>query len=165
MSLSHETVLELMALADGELEGEARSRAEKLVTESDEARRLVDGLRGPAIGAWLSQEMSDRASMADGIADAVMAKLGAETAEPEGVVRLMHARVRPRSRVQLVATGLVVAFAAAAGIAIYMRPASEDRHAPVASVGTPSVDMQLPPVPGGGAQARPGQGGEVDEVD
>ena len=31
MSLSHETVLELMSLADGELEGDAKERVERLV--------------------------------------------------------------------------------------------------------------------------------------
>ena len=53
MSLSQETLFDLMALADGELEGDARERAEKLVSQSEEARRIVEGMRSPALGRLL----------------------------------------------------------------------------------------------------------------
>ena len=46
-------MLELMALADGELEGEDRARVEALVAQSDEARQVVEAMRSPVLGTWL----------------------------------------------------------------------------------------------------------------
>ncbi len=75
MSLPRETVLELMALADGELEGTQKAGAERTVAESAEARRLVEEFRGTAVAKWLMTAVNERAPVADGIADAVMAKV------------------------------------------------------------------------------------------
>jgi hypothetical protein len=161
MSLSQETLLELMALADGELEGEERARAEKLVAESDEARRTVEAMRSPAVGEWLRDEVDEHAAAADGIADAVMAKLeAAPQVEGGGVVRLADVRAKRSSRNQVVFAVATAGLALAAGIALYIRAGhpGSDAQAPVASVGNPSVDLQLPPV-------APSQGVEVDEVD
>jgi hypothetical protein len=163
MSLSQETLLELMALADGELEGDDRARIEQLVADSDEARRTVEAMRSPAIGDWLREQLEadEHAAAADGIADAVMARLESPVeAEGGGVVRLADVRARRTSRVQVVFAVATAGLALAAGIALYIRAghSGTDGQAPVASVGTPSVDLQLPPVP-------PSQGVEVDEVD
>jgi hypothetical protein len=165
MSLSQETLLELMAFADGEIEGAERARLEQLVAESDEARRVVEAMRSPAIPTWLAHEMNERAQGADGIADAVMAKLAAS--EPQGVVRLADVRGRRASRVQIAAATLTAALALAAGISLYLRSDRDSNavRAPVASVGTPSVDVQLPPTPPAVLAQRPSQGVEVDEVD
>src|SRR5258708_28102684 len=83
VSLPHETVLELMSLADGELEGEAREHAEKLIAESDEARRVVEAMRGPHVGIWLKDAIDRRADAAgvDGIAETVMARLAPQAKE------------------------------------------------------------------------------------
>jgi len=77
MSLSHETLLELMSLADGELEGPDKERVERLLESDDEARRVVASLRGDEVGVWLAETMDRRAgaSGADGVADAVMASI------------------------------------------------------------------------------------------
>ena len=161
MSLSQETLLELMALADGELEGEDQARVERLVAESDEARLTVEAMRSPAIGEWLRDEVDEHAEAADGIADVVMARLqSAGEGEAGGVVRLADVRARRASRVQVVVAVATAGLALAAGIALYVRAghSGSDGQAPVASVGTPSVDLQLPPV-------APSQGVEVDEVD
>jgi hypothetical protein len=174
MSLSQETLLELMSLADGELEGEARLRAERLVAESDEARRVLDGLRSQQaqqLGTWLSESMDLRATAAgaDGIADAVMSRLSAERPAGGVVARIDDARgarsgASGRSARVLVGAALA-ATALAAGVALLLRPgdqgllAGRDRM-PVASVGMPSVDTEGPPT-----QAAPGGGVEVDEVD
>ena len=159
MSLSQETLLELMALADGELEGDDRARIEQLVADSDEARRTVEAMRSPAIGDWLREQLEadQHAAAADGIADAVMARLGSVEAEGGGVVRLADVRARRTSRVQVVFAVATAGLALAAGIVLYIRAghSGTDGQAPVASVGTPSVDLQLPP----------SQGVEVDEVD
>jgi len=55
MSLSRETMLALMAYADGELEGKERARVDALLAKSEEARRVVQAMCGGAVGAWLSQ--------------------------------------------------------------------------------------------------------------
>jgi hypothetical protein len=171
MSLSPETMLELMALADGELEGAARERIERLVAQSEEARRVVDAMRAPHVGLWLGEALQARAEAADGIADAVMARLESSSAGPgvrdgrggereeHGVVRLANAGGRRWSRtavgVGTAALGGVLALAA--GIAVYLRSAEQNsgERAPVASVVAPTAVR--PP--------SPSQGVEVDEID
>ncbi len=163
MSLPHETLLDLMALADGELEGGERVRVERLVAESDEARRVVETMRSPAIGAFLADEVSARAdAAADGIADAVMARLEAEAGAAETssarAVRLGDARARRSMRGPALG-GITAALALAAGLALYVRSGAGDGRAPVASAGEPAL-----PAPAAVAQ-RPAQGVEVDDVD
>lgn len=150
MSLSRETMMELMAFADGELEGADLVRIERLVAENGEARSVVDAMRSPAIGAFLEGEMTQRAAAADGIAGAVMAKL--------------PARGPSRGRAPAVVISIGAALALAAGVALILRSESttNEGHVPVASVDTPSVDVQPPP---GTLAQRPTEGVEVDEVD
>jgi hypothetical protein len=166
VSLPQETMLQLMAFADGELDGEEQARIEALVAQSSEARQVVEAMRSPAVGTWLDEEMNRRAVAADGIADAVMAAL--DKAEPAGggqVVRLAERGRGARARVQVVGGALVAALALAAGIAIYVSsvgPGKDTTKAPVASVGIPSVDVVAPPA---AVAQRPSQGVEVNEVD
>lgn len=150
MSLSRETMMDLMAFADGELQGADRARVERLVAENSEARSVVDAMRSPAIGTFLEAEMVERTAAADGIAGAVMAKL--------------PARGPARGRAPVVVMSIGAALALAAGVALILRSegATPGAHEPVASVDTPSVDVQPPPVV---AAQRPTQGVEVDEVD
>jgi len=149
VSLSRETMMDLMAFADGELEGEDRARVERLVAEDSEARSVVDAMRSPAIGTWLEGEMAQRAAAADGIAGAVMAKL--------------PVRVPSRGRSPVAVISIGAALALAAGVALILRSQGEssESHAPVANVQLPSVDTQVLPV----VAQRPTQGVEVDEVD
>jgi len=86
MSLSHETLLELMSLADGELDGPDKERVERLLESDDEARQVVASLRGDEVGAWLAETMDRRAgaSGADGVADAVMASIAGPAAVAAG---------------------------------------------------------------------------------
>jgi hypothetical protein len=166
MSLPQETMLQLMAFADGELEGEEQARIEALVAQSSEARLVVEAIRSPAVGAWLDDEMNRRAVAADGIADAVMAAI--DKAEPAGggqVVRLAERGRGGRARVQAVGGALVAALALAAGVAVYVSsvgPGKDATKTPMASVGIPSVDVVAPPV---AVAQRPSQGVEVNEVD
>jgi hypothetical protein len=178
MSLSRETMTELMALADGELEGEARARVEKLAAESAEARRVVDAMRAPVLGVWLAEAMAERTSAADGIADAVMGKIDAARRDAgiEGVVRLSDARAR-RSGVTRGQVAAMAGFLAlAATIFLYMRNDREgtDGMAPVASVVVPTAvapSAVLPAAPPASAMAQApplqqgGKGVEVDEID
>jgi hypothetical protein len=179
MSLSHETVLELMSLADGELEGEDLERVERLVAADEEARAMVESLRradeGPA-GAWLQESLNHRAGAggADAIADAVMAAVersGGPGRAPVAslnsagiVVPMAGARARRSSRLQVAVTAGAAALALAAAVALYVRGAAEhaDDRAPVASVDVPPVDFQAPSA--AVAQAGP-RGVEVNEID
>ena len=132
MSLTQETLFELMALADDELEGEARARVEALVARSDEARRVVAALRHPAVGAFLRGEVEDHGPGADGIADLVVATLEGERAAaassgPPAVAPLASLRRSTRAprrsgatRVQLVALAATGALALAAGVTLYV---------------------------------------------
>jgi hypothetical protein len=176
MSLSRETMVELMALADGELEGEALARAEKLAADSDEARRVVEAMRAPALGLWLAEGMDVRTAAADGIADVVMAKIDGARREAgiEGVVRLSDSRAR-RSRITRGQVAVAAGFLAlAATILLYMRNDREGTEgvASVASVAPtvalPSAEVQ-PPAPPASALAQqggePAKGVEVDEID
>ncbi len=165
MSLSHQTVLQLMAFADGELEGADRERVERLVAENDEARRIVETMRGAEVGSWVGQTMMERAAGADGIATAVMAKIGTD-----GVVSLADRRARksPRTqRAQVVITAATAALALAAGIAVYVHSGATgpDERAPVASVGIPPVDFQAPSALAQQGAPAPAGGVEVNEID
>jgi hypothetical protein len=178
MSLSRETMTELMAFADGELDGEARERVEKLAAESHEARQVIDAMRAPALGFWLAEAMEERTAAADGIADAVMGKI--ETARRDagikGVVRLSDPRAR-RSRVTRGQVAAVAGFLAlAATIVLYMRNDREGTvgvaavaSAVVPAVVVPSAEMQAAPPASAMAQAphvqQAGPGVEVDEID
>src|SRR5262249_26859489 len=152
MRLTRDAMIELMALADGELEGEARTRAEKLVAESDEARRILQSMRSPALGTFVADSVAARSPAADGIADAVMARLGGAAGVGMGVglgvgdgaahgggtvVRLGDARVRARrgSRIQLAVGGALGVLALAAAVALWVQSrVGSDFVAPVASV-------------------------------
>jgi hypothetical protein len=175
MSLSHETMLELMSLADGELEGDDKERIERLVASDGEARQVYASLCGEEVSAWLAETMDRRAIAggADQVADAVMAAVasgaangaGRATAPARDVGSLDEARVRRRSRLQTMATASGAVLALAAGVLLYVHAGSQhvDTHAPVASVVAPSVDVQAPP----SAMAQQGAGGgvEVNEID
>jgi hypothetical protein len=170
-------MLELMAFADGELEGEARERVAKLAEESEEAARVVRAMRAPALGAWLTEATEERAAAADGIADVVMARLGAGA----GATRLSDARARRTSGVMRGQITVVAGiFALAATILLYVRSDRETRSdregtssPPIASVavpsaGAPSIDVRAPGSASALAQQAPGQGGQgvqVDEID
>lgn len=171
MSLPQETMLQLMAFADGELEGEDRARIETLVEQSSEARQVVEAMRSPVLGDWLGEELEARLVAADGIADAVMAcveKTSPATSAGGGVVRLAGSSGRRSARVQVVTGVLVAALALAAGVTLYVSsvgPDSERAKAPVASVESRSVDVQPPPSQSTAVAQGPSQGVEVDEVD
>jgi hypothetical protein len=178
MRLSRDAMLALMALADGELEGEERARAEKLAAESEEARRVVEAMRSPALGAFLGDALEERSGAADGIADAVMARLtGADSpGETGGVVRLADARARRGPRLQIAVASGLAALAVAAAIALWFqsRDQIEQLGSPVASVGVPvmpapsEVVEPLPTAQSATALAQEAKGPpgvEVDEID
>ncbi len=80
MSLSQDTMLELMQYADGELDGDARARIEGLLRTNEEARGVVAamGMLGDVVRDGIDARV-DRVA-AGGIADAVMAAINGERA-------------------------------------------------------------------------------------
>ncbi len=168
MTLPHDTVLELMALADGELQGDARARVEELVATNEEARRVVLAMRGGTVDGWLGEaaHVHAGASGADAVADDVMRALEAEArpareAGVPAVVSLVAARsARPGRRVvAFVAGGLALA----AAVVLYVRAGSPSAPAPVASV-APVVTASAPSA-SVAQQARPAAGVEVNQID
>jgi hypothetical protein len=179
MSLSRETMLELMALADGELHGGALERAERLVADNEEARRVVEAMRAPQLGAWLGEAVSGRSAVADGVADAVMATIasqGAENIGPDrsaaapaneggGVVRLTAPTRRRAGWVPV-----VTLVALAAGVLLVLRSIRRDEvePSPVASVTLPSPSLgsvTLVASASAPLSAGPIRGVEVEEID
>jgi hypothetical protein len=184
MGLLRETLMELMAFADGELKGADRARVEALVAESEEARRVVESIRARALGEWLEAEMGERAERAGSVVDAVMGRIAGDPT-PErsegaaahlGVVRMDAARPKRRARVQL-AAGVVAVAALAAGVLLYVRSdktTQEIDRNPIASVvppppATTSAAPTAPPAMVASAVPVAPQGAatnvEVDEVE
>lgn len=177
MTLPREVVLELMAFADGELDGAARERAESLVATNAEARGFVEVTRSTHLGAFLEDAIDRKAAAAgaDAIAESVMKALAAQAGPRQGTqgptraeaVLQLHARVprpplaSPRVRTSLSVATFGVALAMAAGVALYVTHRSRpDDVAPVA----PVAKVELAPARSG-AETPLGDGVEVDEID
>lgn len=169
MSLSQENMIDLMAYADGELEGTDLARVEALLEKNEEARDVVASLQEGAVSSWLVRSQEERAvdSGADGIAAAVMAKV----ATPN-VVSLDDARAKRSMRVRVIAAGVAVA-ALAAGVMLYAR-ADRAGDAPLAKLppvetGAPAP-LVIPPAPsqeekGIAVAEQPASGVEVNGVE
>jgi hypothetical protein len=144
-TLSRDAMLELMAYADGELEGADLARVEALVASSDEARRIVQSMGGVAEWVRVADAESPRREathrMADGIAVAVMAQIAMSAAAIPGSpaspsISLDAARARRASR-RYPAPGRLAAagaglLALAAGTVLFLRtsgPGVDARHA------------------------------------
>ena len=160
MSLSSEKMMLLMALADGELDGDELAEAEALVVSNDEARAVVEAMRGPAsaaIGEWVASSQVERAIAggAESIAGTVMQRIAAE-AKPK-VASLDAARDRRDARLK--AAAFVVAVASlAAGVFFYVgsdKVLPPPGPAPIAS-GSPPAPVTVPmPSPSALASADP----------
>ena len=190
MTLPREVVLELMAFADGELDGAAREHAESLVASNAEARGFVEATRTTHLRAFLEAEIDGKAADAgaDAIAESVMKALASEPAVaadpgraieppapsraappvgPGGTALRLEARVpRPALGSAQVRTGLGVAtfgiaLAMAAGLALYVtRHPRPDETAPMATIAKVELAPAKP-----GTETPPTDGVEVDEID
>ena len=171
-TLSRDAMLELMAYADGELEGDDLARVEALVASSDEARRIVQSMGGVADWVRVADEASPRREashrMADGIADGVMAQIAMSVAAPLGSaaspaspsISLDAARTRRASRRapgRLAAAGVGL-LALAAGTVLLLRSNGGGVDAPHAAhtkatktVVAQSEGPSIGPLPGSGA--------------
>jgi hypothetical protein len=159
-----------MALADGELEGEDKARAEKALANSAEARLLVEGFRANHLAQWLGESLEERAAAADGIADAVMARVAQEGAEERRVVRVSSAKKRS-ARMGVVGPVAFAALSLAAGVAMTLREGDRlhDTGVAVASSGAPAApagdDEPQATALAQRAASAASQGVEVDEID
>ena len=128
MSLGEEAMLDLMAYADGELDGEARERIEALVAKDPEAARMLEELRTLSACIQVSEKQRRVPKSVDHIVDSVMENLPRRPEpavfEPK-VVRMKRA----------VAAGAVsAALALAAGWFMFFRgPQHLPEHSPGAS--------------------------------
>ena len=157
MSLHEETMLLLMAYADGELDDAERARAELLLGESEDARLFVKnlGVLGEAITA-AEEQRAARLSV-DSVADEVLARIAAETAPADGakVVRLDERRAPSRVKA---ATMVAAVLVLAAGWALAIRTLSD--AGPSAEAPAPSA----PPLAVAAADEDP-SGVEVENVE
>jgi hypothetical protein len=152
MSLSQETMLDLMAYADGELDESDVARVEKLLEESDEARRVLEGMTGElaaGVSEWVAHSQDERAAKAgaDSIADAVMSRAVAGGAT---VASLEDARKKREVRTRV---AIAVAAIAAVAAAVFLYVGGDkgaslgEPAAPVASGGPTPTQIAPPPAP------------------
>jgi hypothetical protein len=154
VSLSKDELLDLMAYADGEVEGSKLTRVEALLAKSDPARRFLEQQR--ALHHWVLDSRSASATMkgANGIADAVMATLGQSSGAAivsPAVTTLESARTRRTLSRRLIPwVGPLAAIAASIALFCFWPPAHPDSRAPVASregdpTGAPPPASPAPP--------------------
>jgi anti-sigma factor RsiW len=169
MSLTRETMEELMQYADGELDADARARVEALLKTSEEARGVVDamGVLGDVVRDGAEARAAETAA-ADEIADAVMKAIetGVRSAGRGEVVPLAKAR---RSRAGMT-SAVVAALALAAGVLLFVTgrsPAPVAREEVFGSAApqlSASSESEAPSAdPEGLAQAE-GPGVDLEEV-
>jgi hypothetical protein len=181
MSLSHDQVLQLMAYADDELDGDERAAVEALLARDEDARGVVVAMSGSAVsavGEWVARTHEDRAvaAGADSIADAVMARVAESAtradgvrAEPRELSSLDAARERRARRMQT--GGALIAIAAmAAGVLFYVGSQSGPTQAtggPLASMAPSEPETARPPTPSADPeQVAVGAGTvQVNEID
>jgi anti-sigma factor RsiW len=152
VTLPRDTMLKLMAYADGELEGAEQVEVEALLASDPDAARFVEDVAGLGDFVKVGHEDRDGAAIAAfDVADAVMAKAEAEAPRGRGkVVSLVDARERRRPPTRVI--GAVVAvLALAASIFLLARPSETPMGAssggPVAiATPTPQPADAVPPI-------------------
>jgi len=178
VSLSSETMLKLMAYADGELEGDERRAAESLLASDAEAAEFVEQLAG--LGTIVQAGHGDRHAHAIAlfdVADAVMAKAAAEatkttTTKADAPARVTEAatvhgidvaRAKRAQRLKL-GGGIVAALAFAAAVFVYARP-NETPMAKGPSTVASSDPNTAQQTASNGAPGNGGAGVEVSAVE
>lgn len=118
-ALNEEMMLELMAYADGELEGADKEKIEKLLSTNEVALQFVEQIGGLGDFAKMIHSTRDAKTVEKfDVADQVMAKL--DKPEPK-VVGLEAARAKRKSKVVPIA-GVITALALAASVFFFARP-------------------------------------------
>jgi hypothetical protein len=170
MSLSPETLLELMALSDGELTGKDKEKAEILVNSNAQAREVVETMRAGHIGAWLKESLVSRAvaAGADAISDTVVSRLSVAGASdrvpPPDRVRRRQRLASARIVFGFVSGGLALAAAVLLYVGQRRSIVGQPRVAdlPAAADSTPASARTPPGLVG---QVASSEGIVVDEID
>lgn len=170
MNLGRESMMDLMAYADGELEGEALARIEALVARDAEAAKLVEELRTLTTCVQVAEKGRRVPKSVDRIVDSVMENVSRAAPPPAFEPKVVKMK-------RAVAAGTVSAvLAMAAAWAMFLRaPPAGEVGSKVASVPPAvSVDEGLAAPPRDPAealaQARPGEdpaigGVELEQVE
>jgi anti-sigma factor RsiW len=171
MSISSENMLKLMAYADGELEGEERKEAEKLLATDPDSVRFVEQIAG--LGEIVARGHAVRSGKAIAtfdVADAVMAAVK-ETPVAKvaslAAAREKAAEKRAMSPGMKLGAGVAAALALAASIFVFAQHRTDETPMAKAPVTSPSP-QPIPYPNGANAQAAvntsPGLGVEVNTV-
>lgn len=133
--LSSETMMKLMAYADGELDGKERLDTEELLATDLDALRFVEQIAGCGnlVGEGYAASATAKTVAAFDIADAVMAKVKSESREskPEVAPKSLvpSSRISPielarakRAQRMKIGGGIAAALAIAAAVFVYARP-------------------------------------------
>jgi len=131
VSLSREQMMELMQLADGELDGDeaARARVEELVRASEEARQVLEAMGGLGDVVREGAAAGEGFAAADGIADEVMGAIAAGHGAPEGVAGRVVPLAAARRAREGVAAAVVTVLALAAGALLVFKGPGPSRVA------------------------------------
>ena len=123
MSLSQQTMMDLMAYTDGELDPAATKRVEKLVLRDEEARKVVEAMQTLAECVRIVESDRSAPRMAAGtLADAVMARVATMPRPVD--------EERPRRILRASLVGAIsLTLAAAAGFAIWRQDAEGRKQA------------------------------------
>ena len=118
-SLNQEMMLELMAYADGELDGADKEKVEKLLLSDEEAVKFVEQIGGLGDFVKMIDATRDAKTVASfDIADKIMA--GLDKPEPK-VIGLEAARQKKKNRL-VPAAAVITALALAASVFFFARP-------------------------------------------
>lgn len=170
MSLSSETMLALMALADGELEGDELARAQAIVASEPDAARFIEQIGGLGDLVQIGHdERSAKAIAAFDIVDSLMAMTQSEAFAPApeaNVIPLAAARAKrvarlaePRRRSSLLTIGGSIAAALALAASLFLVVQHRTNEAPMAKA--PAMPPAAPVL---GTAAAAGTGVEVSTV-
>lgn len=168
MSLSSETMLRLMAYADGELEGTERAEAEKLLASHPDAVRFVEQIGG--LGELVKLGHDDGSAKFD-IADAVMALTKEAKPAATQVTSLAAAREKRENAARgasggsrlKIGAGIAAALALAASVFLFAQHRTDE--SPMAKA--PSAPATQPPSTSGetpNAATASGTGVDVSTV-
>lgn len=152
----------LMRYLDGEATDAEAREVERWLAESAEARTLLRDLE--AVGAAVRAIADERGTAADGIADAVMRKIGEERPAPRSLEE--HRAKKSAGRRFFLAPAIGLSLAAAAAVVLFLKsPPGEN---PGEGAGAPA----MPDPSGGGAEsagiaavADDGTGAAIESVD
>jgi anti-sigma factor RsiW len=160
--LTPETMLELMAYADGELEGEDLTRIETLIASNTAAERLVSSMHTLGDCLRVTEAQRPVPKIVNRIAHEVMAQIEAEKAR-RAVVPLAPRAVRMRNAI--VAGTVSAAIAIAAGWAMFVVPPDSGPRPPAPVALAPTVRAPVAPATPVTPTTPDGTGVDLNQVE